>query len=109
MVYAAKIGAFQRISITANTVEMYSSIRDVWINCERGTLSRHVCSSDHQFLYVPRWSRETFAKIGKGHALVGGRNEGRSSCWRRKGRLGNLAGWIKERMGDFQVREESRG
>ncbi|KAI9666298.1 MAG: hypothetical protein M1821_004233 [Bathelium mastoideum] len=37
-----------------------------------GTLIRDVCSPDHQFLHVPKWSDEEFRAVGKDRVRVGG-------------------------------------
>lgn len=37
-----------------------------------GTLNRHICGADHEFLHVPKWSDEAFGEIGSGNVKVGG-------------------------------------
>lgn len=37
-----------------------------------GTLNRHVCGADHEFLHVPKWSDEAFREVGYGNVKVGG-------------------------------------
>lgn len=38
-----------------------------------GTLNRHVCDADHEFLHVPKWSDEAFGEVGFWNVKVGGK------------------------------------
>ncbi|MCJ1424920.1 hypothetical protein MMC29_002808 [Sticta canariensis] len=37
-----------------------------------GTLNRHLCGADHEFLHVPKWSDDAFSEVGFGNFRVGG-------------------------------------
>jgi hypothetical protein len=37
-----------------------------------GTLDRYICSSEHEWLHVPPWSDENYAKVGKNNVQIGG-------------------------------------
>ena len=56
-----------------------------------GKLRRFICSPDHEWLHVPKWDDEEYAKVGRGMVKVGGIWDGEQ---RQGGEVVTIEAWL---------------